>query len=342
MPTADPAPPRRASRLIAGESGGAARVLLVATAVLAVVLVAGLLVYRGAGPLPDPEGCTVEVDGLVVELTTEQAENAATIAAVGVRRGLPARAVSIALATAYQESKIKNLDHGDRDSVGLFQQRPSMGWGTERQLQNPYYATNRFYDALERVDGYRDMRITDAAQEVQRSGFPEAYEDHAADARALASALTGYSRAAFSCVVRHDSDAEREEPGRKGLTGRAEKVRRDIRRAFGDQPFGGFAPEGVSSGHMEGSAHYDGRALDVFVRPVNEANNRLGWAIAHYLTAHGERLHVDHVIFDARIWSAGLRSESGWREYDPGSRPGDRTILEHRDHVHVDVLEGEG
>ena len=149
--------------------------------------------WRGSGPLPDPEGCSVTLDGHRVELSTEQSENATLIAAIGVQRGLPARAVSIALATAYQESKIRNLDHGDRDSLGLFQQRPSQGWGTAEQVRDPYYATNAFYDALEKIDGYETMRITEAAQAVQRPGFPEAYEDHATDARALASALTGYS-----------------------------------------------------------------------------------------------------------------------------------------------------
>jgi len=300
------------------------------------------MVLRGVGPFPDPEGCTVEVGGVVADLSTEQAENAATIAAVGVRRGLPARAVSIALATAYQESKINNLDHGDRDSLGLFQQRPSMGWGTPEQLQDPYYATNAFYDALEKVDGYDSMRITEAAQAVQRSGFPEAYEDHADDARALASALTGYSPdGRFSCIVHHSDDLSEQRPAGNGLTPRANAVRKDVERAFGELPLGGFAPEGVRDGHQEGSTHYEGRAVDIFVRPINEANNRKGWAIAQYLVAHAERLDVQHVIFDAKIWSAGARSVQGWRDYDPGDRPGDRQVLEHRDHVHVDVVEGD-
>jgi hypothetical protein len=315
-------------------------VLLVGLAMLAVVAIAGVLVLREVGPFPDLRGCRVEVGDVEAELSTEQAENAAIIAAVGLRRGLPARAVSIALATAYQESKIHNLDHGDRDSLGLFQQRPSMGWGSPEQLQDPYYATNAFYDELEKVDGYQDMRITEAAQEVQRSGFPEAYEDHAEDARALASALTGYSGGGrFSCEVGDPGDLAAEEPGRNGLTPRADEVRRDVRRAFGPLSLGGFAPQGVNSGHQEGSAHYDGRAVDIFVRPVNEANNRRGWAIAQYLVAHAERLEVQHVIFDAKIWSAS-RSDEGWRDYDPGDRPGNRAVLLHRDHVHVDVHEG--
>jgi hypothetical protein len=92
---------------------------------------------------------------------------------------------------------------------------------------------------------------------------------------------------------------------------------------------------------MEKSAHYDGRAIDVFVRPVNPDTNRKGWAMAHYLVAHADRLQVAHIIFDDRIWTEGTRSERGWRDYDPGDRPGDRAVLEHRDHVHVDVHEGD-
>ncbi len=340
MRTTDPA--RRADHRL--HESGRVRLLLALLALVVLGAGAGLLVWLGAGPLPDPEGCTAEVDGTEVDLTTAQSENAALIAAVAVRRGLPARAVSIALATAFQESKLRNIDYGDRDSVGLFQQRPSQGWGTEEELLDPTYAANAFYDELEEVDGYQDMRITEAAQAVQRSGFPEAYEEHAEGARVLASALTGWSPARFSCVVSEpDGPVERE--GTSGLTPRAEQVRERLVVVFGDLPLGGFAPGGVDSGHMEGSAHYDGRAIDVFVRPVDDQNRRRGWAIASYLVAHAADLSVDHVIFDGRIWSSGRRSEEGWREYSPSSAadadPATRAILLHRDHVHVDVVEGD-
>ena len=98
-----------------------AKAALLGLALLIVIGAIGLALWKGAGPLPDPEGCTASVDGHEVTLTTEQSENAALIAAIGVRRGLPARAVSIALATAYQESKITNIEGGDRDSLGIFQ-----------------------------------------------------------------------------------------------------------------------------------------------------------------------------------------------------------------------------
>ncbi|CAN5597684.1 heavy metal transporter [soil metagenome] len=320
--------------------GGLVRAAVVAVACLAVVAGVLVLFKRGVGPLPDPESCQARVGGVVVDLSSEQAENATTIVAVAVRRDLPARAASLALATAYQESKLQNLDHGDRDSLGLFQQRPSQGWGTAKQIQNPYHAVNAFYDALVKVDGYQTMKITEAAQKVQRSAFPDAYADHEADGRALASALTGYSAARFSCVVDADTSAAAEPVNPDGLTDRADTVRADLRKAFGPLSLGGYAAGGVATGHMKGSAHYEGRAVDVFVRPISAANKRTGWAIASYLVAHASRLEIDHVIFDKRIWSAGARSEQGWRSYDPGNAPGDRAVLEHRDHVHVDVVAG--
>ena len=114
--------------------------------------------------------------------------------------------MSIALATAYQESKIHNLDYGDRDSLGLFQQRPSQGWGTAGRCTTPTTRPTPSTTCSSKLPDYKTMRITEAAQQVQRSGFPEAYEDHAADARTLASILTGYSPGGlFSCVV-HESE----------------------------------------------------------------------------------------------------------------------------------------
>jgi len=314
--------------------------ILAVTGVTVAALVGYVAWNEGVGPLPDPEHCTAEAGGHSVDMTIEQAENAALIAAVAERRGLPARALTIAIATAYQESKLQNLDGGDRDSLGLFQQRPSQGWGTEKQIMNPVYATNAFFDALVQVDGYEDMEITDAAQAVQRSAFPEAYADHEADGRAIASAMSGYSRGAFSCVVDTPARGD-EEMGANGLTPRADRVRKDLDKAFGPLPMGGFEPGGVSSGHMEGSAHYEGRAIDVMFRPISAANKRRGWVVAHYLVANAERLDIAHVIFDGRIWSAGDRSEDGWRAYRSpdadGADAATRKILQHRDHVHVDV-----
>jgi len=311
-------------------------VAVVGLAAVGVAAVAGFHALREVAPLLQPDECTATVNGRTVTLEPEQAENAALITAVAVRRGMPARAATIALATAYQESKLYNIDYGDRDSLGLFQQRPSQGWGSREQLLDPVYATNAFYDGLAKVDGYEDMRITTAAQRVQRSAYPEAYADHEPDARVLASALSGNSPAAFSCRYDDDARAASTRLTDSGLTRRADAVRRELVTLF-DPPLGGFEPGGVSTGHMEGSAHYEGRAIDVFVRPVSAQNKVRGWAIAQYLVAQADRLHLQTVIFDGRFWTSGRKSGDGWRPYDPPERSGDRAILEHRDHVHVDV-----
>lgn len=314
-----------------------AAAIVVGLTVLATVAAVGFAILRVDELVGGPDGnCEVTVDGQTVEVSGEQAENAALISAIAVRRGLPARAVSIALATAYQESKLVNIDYGDRDSVGLFQQRPSQGWGTVEQILDPIYSTNAFYDALLQVDGYEDMEITVAAQRVQRSAFPNAYADHEADGRALASALTGYSPATFTCDLDGGAPSADEDLTPSGLTSRAEAVRIELLERFGRLSLGGYAPGGVNDGHMEGSAHYDGRAIDVFVRPINATNNIKGWAMAHWAVANAARLDIRTVIFDDRIWTAG---RDGWRDYDvPSSSSGDQAILEHRDHVHIDVF----
>jgi len=266
------------------------RKVLAGLAALAVFGAVGWAMWSGFGPIPDPPGCTATVGGRTVTLSTEQSENAALIAAIGVRRGLPARAVSIALATAYQESKIANLTVGDRDSLGIFQQRPSQGWGTKEQILNPYYSINAFYDALEQIDDYESMRITEAAQAVQRSGFPEAYEEHAPDARVLASALTGYSAGGqFSCVVRDSEEA-----------GTVRTIARELDAVFGVDAVG------------------SGDHVDVAV-PAGEDGNRLAWSIAAYAVAQADRLHITQVTVDGKRWETGRASEKGWQPASTGT-----------------------
>jgi hypothetical protein len=135
-----------------------------------------------------PGRCTVVRAGYT--LTLEQATNAKTIAAVARARRLPARAVAIAIATAMQESHLRNLRYGDRDSLGLFQQRPSQGWGTPAQILDPAYAAGRFFDHLVRIHGWQTARLTTVAQAVQRSAAPEAYQKWEPMATTLATALS--------------------------------------------------------------------------------------------------------------------------------------------------------
>lgn len=117
-------------------------------------------------------------------LSKEQVTNAKTIIGVGKNAKIGDHGIQIALMTALQESKLENLDHGDRDSKGLFQQRPSQDWGTDTQVQDPVYSAKAFYGinancpnvGLTQVNGWRSMPKNDAAQKVQGSGHPSAYE----------------------------------------------------------------------------------------------------------------------------------------------------------------------
>ena len=134
-----------------------------------------------------------------VALSVDQADNAATVAAVGLAEGMPHHAVTVALATALQESGLRNLPDGDRDSAGLFQQRPSQGWGTYAEVTDPVAASRAFYERLRRVPDWETAEVTDAAQAVQRSAYPAAYAQWEPLARAVAVGLTGEEPAGLRC-----------------------------------------------------------------------------------------------------------------------------------------------
>jgi hypothetical protein len=145
---------------------------------------------------PPPPTARCAIPGTPFVFTGEQVANARVIADVAHDRGLPERAVVIALATAQQESGLRNLNYGDRDSLGLFQQRPSMGWGTPVQVRTPTYAAGKFYDHLVQVPNWKTGELTLVADAVQRSAFPLAYGRWSAMARELAAALAGRSELA--------------------------------------------------------------------------------------------------------------------------------------------------
>ncbi|WP_441005422.1 hypothetical protein [Arthrobacter sp. PsM3] len=225
------------------------------------------------------EHCTAAGAGSS-DLATDQAANAGLITAVAVRRGLPARAASIALATAMQESKLRNIGHGDQagpDSRGLFQQRPSQGWGTLEQVMDPYHATNAFYDALAKVPGYETLDITVAAQRVQRSAYPDAYAPHEVMARAFASSLTGQTPAGLDCSLR-DPDA----------AGDTAAVQERLAAAFGGLP-----------------ASTEGRTL------LLDAEGTQAWAVAQWAVANAKALSITEVQAEGRSWSRQARN--GWQ-----------------------------
>ncbi|MFK0288468.1 C40 family peptidase [Streptomyces sp. NPDC090499] len=137
--------------------------------------------------LDGSSGKDVHIEGL--DLPAEQIPNAATIVATGLSLDVPTKGQIIALATAMQESRLRNLNYGDRDSLGLFQQRPSQGWGTAQQIRDPTYASEQFYKHLLKVDGWQQMTVAQAAQAVQQSALPDAYAQWETLAAALQAAI---------------------------------------------------------------------------------------------------------------------------------------------------------
>ncbi len=137
----------------------------------------------------DASAIGIDIEGL--DLPGEQIPNARTIVATGISLHVPKHGQIVALATAMQESRLRNLSYGDRDSLGLFQQRPSQGWGTPEQIRDPVYASERFYAALVQVNGWQQMTVTQAAQAVQMSGYADAYAQWEALATALQKAIAG-------------------------------------------------------------------------------------------------------------------------------------------------------
>ncbi|MFC4014801.1 C40 family peptidase [Nonomuraea purpurea] len=137
-----------------------------------------------AAPASTSLASTLTLDG-------DQQAHATLIVQIAMERGLPARAAVIATATALQESKLRNLTYGHLDSLGLFQQRPSQGWGTREQILDPRYATSIFYNRLITVTRWEQLPLTRAAQAVQRSGRPDAYAPWEPLAQRLVDALAG-------------------------------------------------------------------------------------------------------------------------------------------------------
>ncbi|SOC55691.1 hypothetical protein [Ornithinimicrobium cerasi] len=227
--------------------------------------------------------------------TPEQSANAATIAAVGLQRGLPPRAATIALATAIQESKLRNLRYGDADSQGLFQQRPSQGWGTVEQVTDPVYASNAFYAALEQVPGWQDGVVTEVAQEVQRSAFPEAYADHEQEGRVLASVLTGQEGASTRMGCRLHQPA-----GPGSAQALADKLAEQL---------------GVT-----GSV--DAGAGSLTLELEDEA---LAWSAGTWAVSHAEAEEVVAVTVGSRSWDRGADDPLSW--VDAGSALPSTTVL---------------
>jgi hypothetical protein len=251
-----------------------------ATVVLALLLtVGGYIALRHSVPVLEPSSCAAASSGQPISLNPGQAGIAATIAGVAQHRELPARAVTIAYATALQESKLTNLRGGDLDSVGIFQQRPSQGWGPARRIENPVYATTRFFAALIRVPGYTTLPVYQAAQAVQHSADGQAYSQYASVAAHMSKAFTGLLPHAVWCWY----------PGSTGRS-RLTAASQALTRAFGPMRVRQFGdPQ----------------------RAVRVAGTATGWAVTAWLVSHANTYGIRDISYDGYRWRTGHGS-SGW------------------------------
>jgi hypothetical protein len=249
---------------VQGRFSKGAIAIIVIVIVLAVAITAGLFaLLKRAKPFVDTgEGCRIATPERSLELDIDQARVAAVIAAVAARRKLPERAVVIAYATAIQESKLENLQNGDRDSVGVFQQRPSQGWGDPNQLVDPVYASNKFFAALVKVKGYQKLPLHEAAQAVQRSADGSAYAQHEEDGKLLAAAFTGRVPKAVHCWF--------PVPSGKTQNPDAEAARRELAKALGASP---EAP-----------------------------SRRRGWLVASWSVTHAKKFGLTRIGYDGQAW----------------------------------------
>jgi hypothetical protein len=275
------------------------------SAIILLVVLAGVIGYNTLSggfwnALGRKANCVVSADKLTdltaVSLLPSRMENAATIAAVGQRRGVPTRGIVVALATALQESKLDNRDEGDRDSVGLFQQRPSQGWGTREQIAQPRYAANAFFVALVKVPGWQNLRVTEAAQAVQKSAYPEAYQKWADEAAVLAAALVGDTTGSVACTL--------PSPESTASAAAATVVAQDLQ---------------LDWGKVQATAAKDQSRVE-----LTTSSTRSGWQLAHWLVAHAQSNRITQVRFANLAWTA---EKGTWKQAKTSDQVGDQKVL---------------
>lgn len=213
-------------------------------------------------------------------ITPVQAQNASIIAAVALRKGMPDHAVTVALAASLQETRLSNLPYGDLDSLGLFQQRPSQGWGSSAQVMDPNYAASAFYDHLAQVSGWQTMAVTQAAQLVQHSATPSAYATWENEARSLARALTGEVPMGLSCKL---------------------------------DGFGGTAPAPTALAQAATSE----LGTQLVGVPVS---TKTGWQVACWAVAHAYNYHLHSVSFGGWTWTTASGTWSLIAGSGPGTK----------------------
>ena len=279
---------------------------------IVLVLVLALIGYRVYGsfqhttiPVAAPPGCQAGTGATAIAMDTDQAAIAATIAGVAARHKLPEQAVTIAYAAAIQESQLHNLGYGDRDSVGVFQQRPSQGWGTTSEIENPIYATTRFFAALVDVRDYTRMPVATAAQDVQHSADGAADGQWTAVAAQLAGYFTGSSPHGVSCWY--------QAPPKANLAG----VVQGLTQTFGPQgrrAIVGSVTTDRSDSREDGS---------VAVVPGERGS---AWTVADWLVANAQTYGISEVRYAGYVWRAADGS-MGWQRDTTKKDPPRGTIV---------------
>ncbi|WP_435107526.1 hypothetical protein [Nocardiopsis synnemataformans] len=253
---------------------------------LSLVLVCGTLVagayyvlttFEPIDTTPPPEpGCRLTLSDGRYSMEGAQAASAATVGGVAFGRDLPPEAVTIAFATVWQESAFHNVEYGDRDSLGLFQQRPSQEWGDPEQILDPVYASSSFYEELVEVEGWRSIPVYEAAQAVQRSADGYAYDQHERLSTRMAEVFTGTQGAALTCWY----GAEGLEDLRSGDAD-TDAALEEMERVFGTDPAD--------------------LPLDGDEEP---RTGDLGWSMALWAVAHAEEYGLTSVSYDGQRWRA--------------------------------------
>jgi hypothetical protein len=245
-------------------------------------------------------GCQAGTGASATPLDFAQTADAASIAGVAVSEHLPRKALTIAYATALQEAKLENPGYGDLDSVGVFQQRPSEGWGRADQLQNPTFAARAFFGALVKVPGYTRLPVYEAAQDVQRSADGYAYQQWAPTGAALAAAFTATPHA-VTCWYDPATQAASDGVGtRLDLAAAA----RSLEGTFG-RPGGKGPVLRVTTARSGKSGSFTVTAA-------------AGWAVANWLMANAVSFGITKLRYGGYQWTAAL-TESEWQT-DPGAQ----------------------
>jgi hypothetical protein len=253
----------------------------VCVVVLACLFVGYLAVTHHLAPVRRPTGCVADAPGDAgYQLGVGQAQIAATIAGVADRRAMPVRALAIAYAAAIQESGLANLHYGDQDSVGVFQQRPSEGWGTVAEIEDPVYASDRFFAALATVPGYLHLPIYQAAQAVQRSADGQAYAQWGPAGTQLAVAFSGKFPHGVWCSY-----------AAIGTNARLASAAGALRGAFGPLRVR------LGGGRGHGTRGHGVRAARIAVSGV-----RQGWAVAAWLVCNASSYGIRNVRYGNYEW----------------------------------------